>query len=91
MAKSKKVVEDDFAQLLAETLNKKSKTAQVAHFLSNDGTPANVLGWISTGNAMLDLAISNRPNGGFPIGRIIELNGLEQCVTEDTLVDVIIE
>jgi recombination protein RecA len=78
MAKSKKVVEDDFAQLLAETLNKKSKTNQVAHFLSDDGTPANVLGWISTGNAMLDLAISNRPNGGFPIGRIIELNGLEQ-------------
>lgn len=76
MAKTKK--EDDLASILAETLNKKSKTTQVAHFLSDDGTPANVLGWISTGNAMLDLAISNRPHGGFPIGRIIELNGLEQ-------------
>jgi RecA/RadA recombinase len=26
---------------------------------------------------MLDLAISNRPNGGFPVGRIIEITGLE--------------
>jgi recombination protein RecA len=76
MAKVKK--EEDLTQLLAETLNKKSKEGRVAHFLSDDGTPSNVLGWISTGNAMLDIAISNRPNGGFPIGRIIELNGLEQ-------------
>ena len=78
MAKEKKVVEDDLAQIIAETLNKKSKTTKVAHFLSEDGTPSNVLGWISTGNAMLDIAISNRPDGGFPVGRIIELNGLEQ-------------
>jgi recombination protein RecA len=27
---------------------------------------------------MLDIAISNRPNGGFPMGRIIEVTGLEQ-------------
>jgi recombination protein RecA len=26
---------------------------------------------------MLDLAISNRPNGGFPVGRITEITGLE--------------
>ena len=26
---------------------------------------------------MLDLAISNRPNGGFPVGRITEVTGLE--------------
>ena len=26
---------------------------------------------------MLDLAISNRPNGGFPVGRIVEVTGLE--------------
>ena len=26
---------------------------------------------------MLDLAISNRPNGGIAVGRITELNGLE--------------
>ena len=26
---------------------------------------------------MLDLTISNKPNGGIPVGRITELNGLE--------------
>ena len=26
----------------------------------------------------MDIAISNRPYGGIPVGRIIELNGLEQ-------------
>ena len=30
-----------------------------------------------TGDDMLDLAISNRPNGGFPVGRIVEVTGLE--------------
>jgi len=37
-----------------------------------------VNGWISTGAAMLDVAISNRPYGGIPVGRITELTGLEQ-------------
>jgi recombination protein RecA len=32
---------------------------------------------VSTGDDMLDLAISNRPNGGFPVGRIVEVTGLE--------------
>jgi RecA/RadA recombinase len=27
---------------------------------------------------MLDVAISNRPYGGFPVGRIAEITGLEQ-------------
>jgi RecA/RadA recombinase len=34
--------------------------------------------WISSGcDSTLDLAISNRPNGGFPVGRITEITGLE--------------
>jgi recombination protein RecA len=33
--------------------------------------------WISTGSTLLDLAISNRAGGGLPVGRIVELNGLE--------------
>ena len=40
--------------------------------------PTNVQGWISTGCAMLDVAISNRPYGGLPVGRITEVTGLEQ-------------
>lgn len=89
---AKKVAnKEDLAGLLAESLNKKSKDQKVAYFLDDDSTPTNVAGWVSSGSDILDLAISNRPNGGFPMGRIVELMGLEQCVTEDTLVEVIIE
>jgi recombination protein RecA len=34
--------------------------------------------WISTGSTVLDLAISNRPNGGLPVSKIVEITGLEQ-------------
>ena len=40
--------------------------------------PVHVSDWISTGSSILDLAISNRPNGGIPVGRITEISGLEQ-------------
>jgi recombination protein RecA len=77
MAK-KVATEEDLAGLLAESLNKKSKDQKVAFFLDDDATPTNVAGWVGTGSDMLDIAISNRPNGGFPMGRIIEVTGLEQ-------------
>ena len=68
----------DLANELAESLNKKSKDSKIAFFLDGDSAPANVLGWVGSGSDMLDIAISNRPNGGFPVGRIIEITGLEQ-------------
>lgn len=68
----------DLAAVLADTLNKKSKDQRVAYFLDSDEAPTNVEGWISSGATMLDIAISNRPYGGFPVGRIIEVTGLEQ-------------
>jgi RecA/RadA recombinase len=83
--------EMDLASVLADELNKLNKTQTVAYFLDSDAAPANVPGWVSSGCSMLDIAISNRPNGGFPMGRIVEITGLEQCVTEDTIIDVIIE
>ena len=43
----------------------------------SDTTPTDVKDFISTGSTMLDLAISNRPDGGIAVGRITELNGLE--------------
>lgn len=36
-----------------------------------------VVDWISTGSDILDLAISNRPNGGQPSSKIVEYAGLE--------------
>ena len=85
MAKNKTIVDevqvqDDLASVLADNLNKKFKNSnyKVAYFLEGDtDAPSDVNEWISTGSTMLDLAISNRPNGGLPVGRIIEITGLE--------------
>ena len=71
---------DDLANLMASNLNKKFKDTnyKVAYFLEGDtDSPSEVKGWVKSGCSMLDLAISNRPNGGFPVGRITEITGLE--------------
>jgi len=69
---------DELATQLADSLNKKFKDFKAAHFLNGqEETPTDLTEWISTGSSLLDLAISNRPNGGFPVGRIVELQGME--------------
>lgn len=69
---------DELASELADSLNKKFKDFKAAHFLNGDEeAPTDLTEWISTGSSILDLAISNRPNGGFPVGRIVELQGME--------------
>ena len=82
MAKGKSKVElsDSLANSLADSINKqfKGQSLKTAFFLDgDDDSPSNVKDWISTGSDMLDLAISNRPEGGFPVGRITEITGLE--------------
>ena len=83
MAKSKTAPEeisgrDELASMLADSLNKKFKDFKAAHFLDGqEDTPTDLTEWVSTGSTLLDLAISNRPNGGFPVGRIVELQGME--------------
>ena len=69
---------DVLAGVLADTLNKQFKDMKVAYFLDgSDTTPTDIKDFVSTGSTMLDLAISNQPNGGIAVGRITELNGLE--------------
>jgi recombination protein RecA len=68
---------DELAGIIADELNKQFKHQQVAYFLEEDENPTDVTDFISTGSTMLDLAISNRPNGGVAVGKITELNGLE--------------
>ena len=69
---------DELAGVLADTINKQFKDMKVAYFLDGtDTTPTDIKDFISTGSTMLDLAISNKPNGGIAVGRITELNGLE--------------
>jgi|TARA_R110000868_G_scaffold107649_2_gene294444 recombination protein RecA len=83
MAKSMKTPDeisgrDELASVLADSLNKKFKDFKAAHFLSGaEETPTDLTEWVGTGSSLLDLAISNRPDGGFPVGRIIELQGME--------------
>jgi recombination protein RecA len=79
-SKSKLELEDALANTLAESINKqfKGQALKTAFFLDgDDDAPSNVKDWISSGCDTLDLAISNRPNGGFPVGRITEITGLE--------------
>lgn len=86
MARKKKKLEgfesgqlrDDLAGTLADTLNSKFSDMKVAYFLDGtEETPTDLTEWISTGSSLLDLAISNRPNGGIPVGRITEITGME--------------
>ena len=71
-------VKDELAHVLADSLNKQFKDTKVAYFLDgSDTTPTDIKEFVSTGSSVLDLAISNRPNGGVAVGRITEINGLE--------------
>ena len=85
-------VKDALLSDLADVLNKSNKDGgKIAYFLDEQDDPTTIENWVSTGNSLLDLAISNRPHGGLPVRRIVELYGLEACVTEDTKIKVIIE
>ncbi|CAB4155252.1 RecA RecA/RadA recombinase [uncultured Caudovirales phage] len=79
-SKSKSELSDSLANTLADSINKqfKGQALKTAFFLAGDNdAPTHVTEFISSGCSMLDLAISNRPNGGFPVGRITEVTGLE--------------
>ena len=72
---------DELTGIIADSLNKKfNKTHhRVAYFLDgSEDSPTDVNDWVSTGSTVLDLAISNRPNGGLPVSKIVEITGLEQ-------------
>jgi len=68
---------DKLASQIADSLNSKFKGQKVAYFLDGSHeTPTDIGEFISTGSSILDLAISNRPDGGIAVGRITEINGL---------------
>jgi len=72
-------VRDELASLITKNLSKtfKEKEQLVWYLDGPEESPSDIIDWVSTGSSLLDLAISNRPNGGFPVGRITELSGLE--------------
>ncbi len=67
---------EQLADIIASGLNKFFKDEKIA-FVSDEETPTDLVSFVSTGCSPLDLAISNRPNGGIPYGRITEITGLE--------------
>jgi recombination protein RecA len=69
---------DDLALVLQKEMNKANKDGvKVAYFLDEEDNPWDISEWVSTGSTLLDLAISNRANGGLPVGKIAEISGLE--------------
>lgn len=66
--------ENDLVKDLINDLNKEHQS-RIAWNLSTDVSPTHVKRWISTGSKLLDYIISNRRDGGWPEGRIVELYG----------------
>jgi recombination protein RecA len=66
---------DSLADDVLDIINRKFKEYQGAATFMTDANVVNA--WCSSGCDILDLAISNRPNGGFGYGTIVELFGLE--------------
>lgn len=64
----------DFTAELISSLNKENGS-RIAYNLAEDESPTHVKSWVSTGSTLLDYIISNRKNGGLPVGRIIEIFG----------------
>ena len=83
MAKSKKSADKPsirgLAAEVAKSLGKQFKNSDmiITHGVTDDSI-TNVKNWVSTGCQILDVAISNIPNGGYPCGRLTVLYGEEQ-------------
>ena len=72
---------EDLTDFLVDSLNKKFSKVQnkTVYFLDGGSdSPTDVREWVSTGSPNLDLAIANRSNGGLPVGKIVEITGMEQ-------------
>jgi recombination protein RecA len=63
---------EKFTNSLIKSLNKSEK---VAYSLEADDNPTDVKEFISTGSTILDYLISNKRNGGVPVGKISEFSG----------------
>ena len=67
---------ESLSDVLKDSLNSMIKGQKIAYYLDgSEETPTDLTEWVSTGCATLDIAISNRRDGGYPIGRIVELMG----------------
>lgn len=68
-------VDDSIIKYLVKEINKDS--AEPMAYLLTEPNPTEVKDFISTGSTLLDYIISNRPNGGIPVGKLTEIVGEE--------------
>lgn len=59
-----------------------------SYFLDDPTLFAKVTDYVSSGLDILDIAMANKKGGGYPVGRIVEITGLEGCVHPNTLIKV---
>ncbi len=64
----------NLAKTIRDALNKDDL---IAWDLTRNDSPTHVKSFISTGSTLLDIVAANRPNGGVPAGKIIEIQGEE--------------
>jgi len=75
--KSKGQERDELISSVYDVINS-SDTAFGAYFLDDpEWNPSDITDWVSIGDPIMDIIISNRKNGGIPVGRITEIAGLE--------------
>lgn len=83
--------EEDLARELADGANKYFKGSGKFIKILGDEDDSKVSEWVSTGCETLNLAIANRPNGGWPVGRICEIAGLEASGKTNLAAQAIVE
>jgi recombination protein RecA len=72
-------VEQSGDVLIEELYEQVEKAGVIASRIGQDDAPSDLDDFVSSGSSVLDLVVSNRPNGGIAaFGRMIELQGLEQ-------------
>lgn len=75
---SVKISDEDSANLLDDIKKDINKSlGEESAYLLEDSSPSDVDIFIPTGSTLLDYMISNRRNGGIPVGRITEISGLQ--------------
>ena len=66
--------DEDLVKALIDCLNKENK---IAYSLASSSSPVEVKTFVPTGSSLLDFVLANKKDGGVPVGRIIEINGIQ--------------
>lgn len=69
-------VEDNLIAKLTKSYEDNNTTASASYLWQSS---THVKEWISTGSKLLDVALSNRKDGGIPVGRLTEISGAEHA------------